>query len=876
MRSRKASRFLASAALLWLWLPLSAFGGDRDQLLRWIVPPEPDVAGYRLYLSLESELYGAASDIGFHAPNPQGVASYVLTGLDESSQYFVVMTAYDNAGNESVFSNELRIPPALAGSRNYLLRRIVPPEPDVAGYRVHLSSLSGSYGGGSDIGFHAPNSDRVASSLLTGLDAGREYFAVMTAYDDAGNESVFSNEIRIPPVECIADADCDDGDACNGARTCQNFSCVAGAAPVCPAPSQCLQSSCNAANGCVQAPEPDGTLCNDGDPNTLLDACGGGVCRGVLPECTTDSACSDGDACNGAETCQSFNCVGGAAPACPAPSQCMQSSCDPSTGCVTTPEPDGRSCDDGDPRSVWDACGRGVCAGLQLECAEDAACADEPDAGRDHLLRWIGPSEPDVAGYRVYLSFLSGSYGVGSDIGFHSLDPDGVASYLLRGLDLSREYFAVMTAYNGARNESVLSNEIRIPAVECAGNADCDDGDACNGLETCQAFSCAAGVPTTCATPTQCAASLCDPVNGCELNVAPNGVPCDDGDSATVTDACSAGVCMGAVPECTMDSHCDDGNACNGVEACQGFSCVTSAAPVCPAPSQCMRSSCVVTSGCALAPEPTERPANDGDPDTIGDACAGGICVGVVAECTTDSDCSDGDACNGAETCQSFSCVPGGSPTCPAPTDCTDSFCHPQAGCRSVLAPDGAPCDDGDPLTLVDSCDRGVCWGVVAECVEDMDCDDANLCTVDSCESDSTCAFEPQADGTPCYDFNPDTVGDLCLLGTCEPTCLVDIDCEPGAERDYVLIWTLPPDPDVAGFLLYLGFESTGYGEPLDLEFVPLDPNGFAIYPLAGLDATRTYYALVTAYDATGAEWQFMDEIEIPALACECRTLSAP
>ena len=456
MRPRKASRFLASAALLLLWLPLSALGADRDQLLRWIVPPEPDVAGYRLYVSLETGSYGAGSDIGFHAPDPQGVASYVLTGLDASRQYFVAMTAYDDAGNESVFSNEIRIPPALAASRDYLLRWIVPPEPDVAGYRVHLSFASASYDTGSDIGFYAPDRDGVASYLLRGLDASRDYFAVMTAYDDAGNESVFSNEIRIPPLECMTDADCDDGDACNGAETCQSFSCQAGAGPVCLAPSQCKKSSCDTASGCARAPEPDGTPCNDGDPATVWDTCGAGVCHGVPPECTTDSECSDGDLCNGGETCQSFSCVAGAAPVCAAPSQCMQSSCDATTGCMTMPEPDGSSCDDGDPRTVWDACGEGGCGGVLLECAEHAACADEPGAGRDHLLRWIGPPEPDVAGYRVYLSFLSGSYGAGSDIGFHALDADGVAAYLLKGLDSSREYFAVMIAYDSAGNESVF------------------------------------------------------------------------------------------------------------------------------------------------------------------------------------------------------------------------------------------------------------------------------------------------------------------------------------------------------------------------------------------------------------------------------------
>ncbi len=97
-----------------LIFPFSAPAAERDHRLRWIVPPEPDVAGYRVYLALASMAYGGGTDIGFHSPDPNGVASFVLTGLNQSTTYFVVMTASDGAGNESVFSNEIVIPPSHA------------------------------------------------------------------------------------------------------------------------------------------------------------------------------------------------------------------------------------------------------------------------------------------------------------------------------------------------------------------------------------------------------------------------------------------------------------------------------------------------------------------------------------------------------------------------------------------------------------------------------------------------------------------------------------------------------------------------------------------------------------------------------------------
>ena len=60
---------------------------------------------------------------------------------------------------------------------------------------------------------------------------------------------------------CAVAADCDDGNACNGAETCQAGTCRAG------------------------------TPCNDGQPCTVSDACRGGMCFGTTKDC---SALNDG------------------------------------------------------------------------------------------------------------------------------------------------------------------------------------------------------------------------------------------------------------------------------------------------------------------------------------------------------------------------------------------------------------------------------------------------------------------------------------------------------------------------------------------------------------------------------------------------------
>ncbi len=61
-------------------------------------------------------------------------------------------------------------------------------ESDLAGYRVHYGTTSGSYPTVIDVG-------RVTTYTVTGLGAGTYYF-VLTAYNTAGGESGFSNEGR--------------------------------------------------------------------------------------------------------------------------------------------------------------------------------------------------------------------------------------------------------------------------------------------------------------------------------------------------------------------------------------------------------------------------------------------------------------------------------------------------------------------------------------------------------------------------------------------------------------------------------------------------------------------------------------------------------
>jgi hypothetical protein len=129
----------------------------------------------------------------------------------------------------------------------------------------------------------------------------------------------------------------------------------------------------------------------------------------------------------------------------------------------------------------------------------------------------------------------------------------------------------------------------------------------------------------------------------------------------------------------------------------------------------------------------------------------------TAATCTLDSDCADGNLCNGVETCSNGSCQPGTAPDCGDQSACTTDTCDPVAGCSHVVV----ECNDNDACT-VDSCDAltgcahqavscpagQVCNGVTGRCQEPAtacstaaDCNDGDPCTTDTCEGMNVAAL---------------------------------------------------------------------------------------------------------------------------------------
>ena len=98
-KSGKISLLLLAAALLVLLFPTEARAVHVT--LQWDRNSKNmDVAGYKMYYGTKSREYDRSVEVG-------KVLEYTLTGLDRDECYFFATTAYDSAGHESAYSNEV-------------------------------------------------------------------------------------------------------------------------------------------------------------------------------------------------------------------------------------------------------------------------------------------------------------------------------------------------------------------------------------------------------------------------------------------------------------------------------------------------------------------------------------------------------------------------------------------------------------------------------------------------------------------------------------------------------------------------------------------------------------------------------------------------
>ncbi|MEM7354267.1 MAG: M36 family metallopeptidase, partial [Acidobacteriota bacterium] len=270
-----------------------------------------------------------------------------------------------------------------------------------------------------------------------------------------------TGESQCTPTGCTNNGDCDDGDFCNGAETCNvgTGACEAGTAPS----------------------TDDGVACTDDSCDEVND---------VIVNTANDANCDDGAFCNGAETCDAVNdCQAGTAPSVDDGVGCTDDSCDEVNDVIVN-TPNNANCDDGafcngaetcdavnDCQAGSDPCAGGACDEVNdicLECSVNADCDDGLFCNGAEICN-AGVCQAGTAPVCDNGQFCDGAEtcneGTDScDAGTPPVVDDGV----------------------GCTVDSC--DEANDVVVNAPNDALCDDGAFCNGSETCDAVNdCQAG-----------------------------------------------------------------------------------------------------------------------------------------------------------------------------------------------------------------------------------------------------------------------------------------------------------------------------------------------------------------------------------------------
>ncbi len=613
-------------------------------------------------------------------------------------------------------------------------------------------------------------------------------------------------------VLILSNAFCNDGQFCNGVETCDAVDdCQPGIAPNPDDGVACTDDSCNEVTDSIEnVPNngncDDGQFCNGAETCDAVDDCQAGtpptIDDGVA--CTDDSCnevtdavvnapndgnCDNGQFCDGAETCDAtLDCLAGTPPAIDDGVACTDDSCDEVADVVVNAVNDG-NCDDGQFCNGAETCDATAdCqAGTPPTVGDGVGCTvDSCDEAADVVVNTPSDALCD-----------NGQFCDGAE----TCDPTA---------DCQAGTAPATDDGVGCTDDSC--DEVADVIVNTPNDASCDDGQFCNGTETCDATAdCQAGTAVDVSDGVACTDDSCDEVGDTVVNT-PNDANCDDLDLCTADfcdalggcgsdpiagccnvdadcndgDACTTNVCSGPggtcsfvdIPGCcNASAECEDGNVCT-VNTCSGPGGVCSDSDItgccngdadCNDGIVCTNDACDLgTNTCTFDPIPAccavAADCNDGNACTT-DTCDAttGECsnVAIADCCNTDADCNDGDLCT-ADTCSG----PGG-------------FCL-NAEIPQCCEADGE-CNDGDVCTA-DACNlttnRCEATDIAGCCELDSECDDGDVCTADTCDLGSnTCVATDIAGCCNLSDECDD--GDECTVDTCLDTSCVN-DPIPG------------------------------------------------------------------------------------------------
>jgi cysteine-rich repeat protein len=279
--------------------------------------------------------------------------------------------------------------------------------------------------------------------------------------------------------------------------------------------------------------------------------------------------------------------------------------------------------------------------------------------------------------------------------------------------------------------------------LSCADATTCDDGNACNGVETCDDVvdsgtgntgkQCSAGTPeangTGCGTDMLCINQVCTAATcGDSYTTAPE--ECDDANTAT-GDGCEANCKYSCVST-------DSTRNCTPTDPCQGQGTCNDTTHVC-------------SPGTPLA---------NNTPCGTGGYCKNSVCTQPVCGNGTQEPgetCDDGNQVNGdgCDTDCTYSCVTP-STDCGMPPACQMYTCTAQHTCQASAdtSKNGMSCGTNGETCQNGACTGGTCGNAVTESGEQCDFGTSSNGPNTGCETNCTysCTISPNSctDNDPC------------------------------------------------------------------------------------------------------------------------------
>jgi hypothetical protein len=237
---------------------------------------------------------------------------------------------------------------------------------------------------------------------------------------------------------------------------------------------------------------------------------------------------------------------------------------------------DGQFCDDGDAGNDPDSCSDGICTGTPVTIFGVTALSGISDgatvSGELYIEALVSAGTESVRFYLDGAEFRVESappYGFNSDNGPGALIPWDTAS-VANGLHSITATGHDQDGGAGQVGTSVsVSFNVQNTTPDCVDDADCTDGDLCNGDEWCNpgVGACLLGTALTCLDPGPCQTASCDATLGCAVYALANGTSCEDGDPATHTDVCTNGSCAGTPTDCSSKKQ--NANSCKNTRGNQ-------------------------------------------------------------------------------------------------------------------------------------------------------------------------------------------------------------------------------------------------------------------------------------------------------------------